>query len=246
MNTAIVIPARYASTRFPGKPLVELLRKPMILWVAEICEQVVDKKNVYIATEDTRIQNVVESAGYTAIMTSETALTGTDRIAEAARTIDASIIINIQGDEPLLNPDDIQKVIQAKQKYPDDIINAYCPLSSEEDPDNVNIPKVVFTEDKRMIYMSRKAIPGSKSKKNTPAQYYKQVCIYGFSKNDLERYADYGRKSIVEEYEDIEILRFLEWDSTIRMIETNPGSLAVDVTEDIPPVEYALKRKHNL
>jgi 3-deoxy-manno-octulosonate cytidylyltransferase (CMP-KDO synthetase) len=246
MKSVVVIPARYKSSRFPGKPLVNLLGKQMILWVSELSAQAVGKENVYIATDDERISEVVTVAGFNAIITSEQCLTGTDRLAEAANQIQADIYINVQGDEPLVNPKDIINIIKAKELHYDEIINGYCPVGDNENPDNVNIPKVIFTEDNSLVYMSRQAIPGFKDEDKSPNQYYKQVCIYAFTAGELKSYADYGRKSTLEASEDIEIIRFLEWGKKIRMVETNPGSLAVDVPEDVAKVERALRNLHNV
>jgi 3-deoxy-manno-octulosonate cytidylyltransferase (CMP-KDO synthetase) len=245
MKSVVIIPARYQSSRFPGKPLVNLLGKPMILWVSELSAQAVGKENVYIATDDERISKVVIDAGFNTVMTSEQCFTGTDRLAEAANKIPADIYINVQGDEPLINPKDIVNIIKAKKQYYHEVINGYCPLSIDEDPNNVNIPKVIFTEDNRLVYMSRQAIPGFKDKIQAPDQYYKQVCIYAFTAEELQSYSDYGRKSILEASEDIEIIRFLELGKKIRMVETSLGSLAVDVQEDITKVEQGLKELHN-
>ena len=246
MRSVVVIPARYKSSRFPGKPLVSLLGKPMILWVSELSAKAVGQENVYIATDDERISKVVTTAGFNALMTSEKCLTGTDRLAEAAKQISADIYINVQGDEPLVNPKDIVNIIKAKELYYNEIINGYCSISSEEDPNNVNIPKVIFTEDNSLVYMSRQAIPGFKDNSQAPSQYYKQVCIYAFTADELKSYADYGRKSTLEASEDIEIIRFLEWGKKIRMVETSPGSLAVDAQEDVAKVEQGLKNIHNV
>ena len=165
MKTIVVIPARFKSSRFPGKPLIKLLGKPMIQWVAELSSKAVNQENVFIGTEDKKIYNAVTQMGFKAIMTSNKCLTGTDRIAEIAKKIKADIYINVQGDEPLINPNDIQKIIKAKKKYPKDVINAYTVIKNNEDPNNVNKPKVIFTKDKRLVYISRKAIPGYKEKK---------------------------------------------------------------------------------
>lgn len=242
MKSIVVIPARYQSSRFPGKPLVTLLGKPMILWVAELSAKAVGKDNVYVATDDLRIFNVVKDAGFQPVMTSTDALTGTDRLAEVAQKIEADIYINVQGDEPLVDPLDIVKVIEEKKRYPNDVINGYSVVTDNEDPVSVNIPKVIFTEDKRLVYMSRMPLPGFKDDKNAPEHYYKQVCIYGFSREELICYGEFGRKSTLEKSEDIEIIRFLEWSQSIRMVETKPGSLAVDIPEDVSKVEEALKR----
>jgi len=246
MKSVVIIPARYKSSRFPGKPLVNLLGKPMILWVSELSAKAVGQENVYIATDDKRISKVVVDAGFNAIMTSDKCFTGTDRLAEAAKQISADIYINVQGDEPLVNPKDIVNIIKAKELYYNEIINGYCSISSEEDPNNVNIPKVIFTEDNSLVYMSRQAIPGFKDNSQAPSQYYKQVCIYAFTADELKSYADYGRKSTLEASEDIEIIRFLEWGKKIRMVETSPGSLAVDAQEDVAKVEQGLKNIHNV
>ena len=243
MKTVIIIPARYKSSRFPGKPLTLILGKEMILWVAELCSRAISTENIYVATEDYRIKNIVEKAGFNVIMTSDSPLTGTDRLAEAANQIRADIYINVQGDEPLINPSDILKVIEAKKVYPNDVIKGFCKIGDDEDPENLNIPKVIFTEDHRMVYMSRQLIPGSKVKENRPKNYYKAVCIYAFSKKNLNDYANFGRKSILEFHEDIEILRFLDIGLIIRVLETKNSSLAVDVPEDVKKVEEEILRK---
>lgn len=245
MKTVIVIPARYKSSRFPGKPLVKLLGKPMIQWVAELSATAVGKENVYIATDDIQIQAAVNQIGYNVVMTSDQCLTGTDRLAEVAQQIEADIYINVQGDEPLVNPEDIQKVIDAKKQQPNDVINGYAVIGQNENPNSVNIPKVIFTEDKRLVLMSRQALPGFKDQKNAPTEYYKQVCIYAFNRQELLAYGQFGRKSTLEQAEDIEIIRFLEWGQNIRLVQTRPGSLAVDVPEDVEKVEQALKEAGN-
>lgn len=245
MKTIVVIPARYKSSRFPGKPLVRLLGKPMIQWVAELSAKGVGKENVFIATDDQRIADTAQALGYQSMMTSEKCLTGTDRLAEVAQQIEADIYINIQGDEPLVNTEDIQKVIDAKKQYPNEVINGYAIIGKNENANSINIPKVIFTEDKRLIYMSRQALPGFKDKKNAPCIHYKQVCIYAYNRQELLAYGQFGRKSTLEHAEDIEIIRFLEWGQTIRLVQTRPGSLAVDTPDDVAKVEQALKESIN-
>jgi 3-deoxy-manno-octulosonate cytidylyltransferase (CMP-KDO synthetase) len=236
-----MIPARYGSSRYPGKPLVPLLGKPMILWVAELSARAVGKENVYVATEDSRIVDVVKGAGFQAVMTTNGALTGTDRLAEAAELVKADIYINVQGDEPLADPNDILKVRDAKLANMDDVINGYSWLSDHEDPHSINIPKVITNERNELVYMSRVALPGFKDLKCAPSQYKKQVCIYAFTREELAVFRSFGRKSELEYSEDIEILRFLELGKVIHMVETRPGSLAVDVPEDVLKVEFALR-----
>jgi 3-deoxy-manno-octulosonate cytidylyltransferase (CMP-KDO synthetase) len=246
MRTVVIIPARYASSRYPGKPLVNLAGKPMILWVAELSAKAVGKENVYVATEDMRISNVVTSAGFQSVMTSDNAKTGTDRLAEAAKSIHADIYINVQGDEPLVDPADIINVRDLKISNINCVINGFCWLSDNESPENINIPKVITTESNFLIYMSRKTLPGFKDIENAPVNYKKQVCIYGFTGSELESFASFGRKSVLEASEDIEILRFLEFNKNILMVETKPGSYAVDAPEDVFVVENALKELHDL
>lgn len=242
MRSVVIIPARFGSSRYPGKPLVPLLGKPMILWVAELSARAVGFENVYVATEDQRIVNVVEEAGFQAVMTSDDALTGTDRLAQAAEQIDAGIYINVQGDETMVDPADIRRVRDAKETHMDDIVNGFSWVSEEENPNSVNIPKVITNEHNELVYMSRVALPGYKDAKCAPSRYKKQVCIYAFTGEELAAFRSFGRKSELEHSEDIEILRFFELGKTIRMVETKPGSLAVDVPEDIIKVETALRK----
>ena len=241
-----IIPARYKSTRFPGKPLVKLLDKPMILWVAELSSEALGKENIFVATEDEKIKKIVEDAGFKVIMTSDKHPTGTDRLSEVARKVEADIYVNIQGDEPTVNPEVILQVIKRKLENPNYVINAMVKLSSNEDPHNINIPKVITNENNNMIYMSRLAIPGFKSIENKPVHYYKQVCIYAFSRDQLLKFGDFGRKSTLEKSEDIEILRYMDLNIPIKMIEVEGSSYAIDVKEDIVVVENRLKEIHNL
>lgn len=244
MRTCIIIPARYRSTRFPGKPLVLLLGKPMIVWVAELSARAVGKSNVYIATEDNRIESEIKKFGFNVIMTSDKALTGTDRVAEASKQINSDVYLNIQGDEPLVMPEDIIKIRDVKISNMDMIVNGFSWMSNDENPENINIPKLVTNEKNELIYISRLAVPAFKERKFKPAKYKKQVCVYAFTKNELEAFHGFSRKSNLEKSEDIEILRFFELKKKILMVETNSVSLAVDVPEDVSKVEEALKRKY--
>lgn len=243
MRSCVLIPARYASTRFPGKPLVPLLGKPMVLWVAELSARAVGHEHVYVATDDERIADVVREAGHNALMTSANAMTGTDRLAEAAQMIDYDIYVNVQGDEPMVEPEDIRRCIALKTEHPEMITNGFTWISEHEDPASVNIPKVITTEAGVMVYMSRTPLPGFKEQKNAPARHMKQVCIYGFTREELAAYAAFGRKSALEKCEDIEILRFIELDRRIMMYECAPVSFAVDAPEDVAKVEAALAQR---
>lgn len=243
MRACVIIPARFTSTRFPGKPLIPLLGKPMILWVAELSALAVGRDHVYVATENGRIAEVVRNAGFNSLMTSTSALTGTDRLAEASQMVEYDIYINVQGDEPLVEPSDIQRCIELKSRHPEKIINGFCWIGEDEDPASANIPKVITTESGRLVYMSRSPLPGYKDERNAPARYKKQVCIYGFAREELALYAAFGRKSSLEACEDIEILRFLEMNRDVQMYECSPGSLAVDIVEDVAKVEKVLSER---
>ena len=244
MRTVIVIPARFDSTRFPGKPLVKILGKELIKWVVEIATKTVSKKNVYVATDHIKIVNFLKKEKINFIITSKKCLTGTDRVAEASKKIKANIYINLQGDEPLVKSSDIRKIIFAKKKYNNQVICGYTNLLSQEDPNNTNIPKIVINKKKNLIYASRLAIPGTKEQikvKNT--DYLKQVCIYGYNKKELNLFKILKKKTYLEKLEDIEILRFFDLGISIKMIKTKNNSFAVDEPKDIKKIEEFIKRK---
>ena len=242
LSTCILIPARYKSSRFPGKPLALIDGKPMIIRVCEVSEETVGKSNVFVATDDERIANLVCKFGYRAIMTSPNALTGTDRIAEAAKSLDYDIYLNLQGDEPLVNKSDLLKCIELKKNNMNFVFNGYTEIKKYEDHKSINLPKVVFNESKNLVYISRSPIPICKEFRKNQI-YYKQVCIYGFTLNELNKFAEFGRKSLLEEKEDIEILRFLELDIDVKMFHCDESSCAVDVPEDIELVEEILRQR---
>lgn len=238
-----VIPARYKSTRFPGKPLISLNGVPMVIRVARIVEKALGKENTYVATDNIQIKEVVESYGYNAIMTSEDCLTGTDRVYDFSKKIEADIYINIQGDEPLLDYKEIIKIANIKKENFNYVINGMCDLSKEEDPNNINIPKVVVNKDNKLIYMSRLPIPGDKGISSVNVKIYKkQVCIYAFNKVELEAFGKQTQKAEYEKFEDIEILRFFDLNIPVKMVETRESSLAVDVIEDVDKVEEILSK----
>ncbi|HRZ42509.1 MAG TPA: 3-deoxy-manno-octulosonate cytidylyltransferase [Bacteroidales bacterium] len=241
-----IIPARYKSSRLPGKPLVPLLGKPMIIWVAEICAKALGADNTYIATDDYRIEDVVQKYGFLSIMTSPDHFTGTDRLVEVAEKIDADIYINIQGDEPTLDIASIYKIRDAKLNNDEAVINGMAEMLDTEDPSNVNIPKVMCNEQNLLMYMSRLPVPGYKSSDNKPGIYYKQICIYAFNRAQLFSFGRYGKKGRAEQHEDIEILRFFELGIPVQMIEVEGNTFAVDVQEDIQVVERRLQEIHNL
>ncbi|TVU83838.1 3-deoxy-manno-octulosonate cytidylyltransferase [Pseudoalteromonas neustonica] len=234
MKYAVVIPARYQSSRFPGKPLIDLCGKTMIQHVWERCCTAVDAELVYIATDSEKIEEVCIGFGAKVLMTSPNCMTGTDRLAEANKKLNADFIINVQGDEPLVRPDDICKVIEAYKKEPGRVVNAMCKICSEEEFRSFTVPKVVVSKTNKLLYMSRSPIPISKNGEFFSA--YKQVCIYAFSKEHLNFFAQHQQKTTIEQIEDIEILRLLENDISVQMVEVESSTVAVDVPDDVQSV----------
>lgn len=242
-NTVIIIPARYGSSRYKGKPLVKLLNRELVLRVADVCSKTVGRKNIYIATDNEKISKVVISAKYNCIMTSRNCLTGTDRVAEASKNIKAKIYINVQGDEPLVDPKDIKKIITAKKKFPNYVICGYGKINKLQDPKSLNLPKVVVNSNQELVYISRSLIPGSKKiLKNK--NYYRQICIYAFNNNELKKFLSFKKKSSIEEMEDIEILRFFDLGIKIKMIKLNSNSVAVDEISDVKIAEKLILKNN--
>lgn len=233
-----VIPARYKSSRFPGKPLVDICGKPMIWWVYQQCLKVKDFEAVYVATDDSRIFDECNGLGINVIMTSDSHRTGTDRIGEVARKINADVIVNIQGDEPLLEPHTIQAAIEPFYSDPDlQITNLMTKITDPVDVVNFTVPKVITNKDGIGIYLTRSMAPYPKGK--IDYQYYKQVCVYGFKPEALEFYCKYGEqygKAKIEEIEDIEILRFIENGYKVQYIEVDSETVAVDTPNDLEKV----------
>ena len=162
MKIVIIILARYGSSRYKSKSLAKILNREMFLWVADICLKICGRKNLYIATDNNKITKVVNKENYNVIMTSSKCLTGTDRVAEASKKIKSNIYINVQGDEPTINPSDIKKIIQAKIKYPNHVICGYDKIHKSENPSNINLPKVVVNNKQELIYITRSVLTGSK------------------------------------------------------------------------------------
>ncbi|WP_269520971.1 3-deoxy-manno-octulosonate cytidylyltransferase [Alteromonas sp. BMJM2] len=232
-NFAVVIPARYKSTRFPGKPLVDICGQTMVQHVWERCCSAVGVEKVYVATDDLRIESEVRAFGGQVLLTSDSCLTGTDRLAEANKQLDCDFIVNVQGDEPLIEPTNILKVIE-KHLRTGNVTNAYCSIESENEHKSLNVPKVVCSLTEQLLYMSRAPIPLTKGGQFSFG--YKQVCIYAFSREQLNFFSSHKEKTPLENIEDIEILRFLEAGYHIDMVRVSDGSLAVDVPADVVAV----------
>lgn len=240
-----VIPARYQSSRFPGKPLADICGKPMIWWVYQQCMKVEDFDEVYVATDDDKIFNACTELGVKVIMTSDTHRTGTDRIGEVARKIPADLIVNIQGDEPLLEPATIKAAIEPFYHNPDlQISNLMAKITDPIDVVNCTVPKVITNRDGIGVYLTRATAPYPKG--SLDYAYYKQVCVYGFKPEALQFYCDYGMtygKAKVEAVEDIEILRFIENGYKVQYIEVDSETVAVDTPNDLQKVRAIVEAK---
>ena len=231
MDYIVVIPARYKSSRLKGKPLIDLNGLPMIVRTYRQCLKVVPSKTIYVATDHDLIKKVCVKEGAQVIMTSPDCLTGTDRVAEVSEKIDAKTYINVQGDEPLFNPDDLKLLLEEAKKHPSDIITGYCEIDDENLFKDLNVPKVVIRSDGRLLYASRAPIPSNKSNKFEKG--WRQVCAYAFPKEVLKKFSSLKEKTELEKIEDIEYLRFLELGIDIKTLKMSNMSLAVDTPEDV-------------
>lgn len=243
-----IIPARYKSSRFPGKPLADIHGKPMIWWVYQQCIKVEDFDEVYVATDDDKIFSTCELLGIKVVMTSSEHKTGTDRIGEVARKIPADLIVNIQGDEPLLEPETIKAAITPFYMNSDlKISNLMTRIKNPVDLVNSTVPKVITNKDGIGIYLTRATAPYPKG--TLDYNYYKQVCVYGFKPDALEFYCDYGLhygKAKIESIEDIEILRFIENGYKVQYIEVVTDTVAVDTPNDLERVKNLIVTKDYL
>ena len=239
LNYCIVIPARYNSTRLNGKPLATIKGKKLIERVWLQCVKAVDKKYIYILTDDLRIKNFCESNSMNVVMTSKKHLTGTDRVCEFSKKYIFDYYINVQGDEPLIDPKDIKYFLNKIKIYPDTILNGKTKIRDKKEFFNLNIPKVVTNEKYDLMYMSRSPIPISKN--GIHKKSYKQVCIYSYPRKKLKFFGSHKIKSKNEIIEDIEILRFLDNNYKIKMIEFKNSSIAVDTYSDLIKVRKIVK-----
>ncbi|MBU0951542.1 MAG: 3-deoxy-manno-octulosonate cytidylyltransferase [Elusimicrobia bacterium] len=245
MKIICVIPARYASTRFPGKPLVNIFGKPLIqrVWERAKLAKLVNK--VIIATDDKRIFDKAKEFGAQVIMTSVNCKTGTDRIAQAVKKINCDIVVNLQGDEPLISPKLIDKTIQAILDDKSAAVSTpICAPGSGEKLDDTNIAKVVFDKNMHALYFSRSVIPDSARFTGTGKKdfYYKHIGLYVYRKNFLEKFVKL-KESTLEKAEKLEQLRIIENGYKIKVvIVENDGAVDVDVPGDVRIVEGLIKK----
>ena len=230
---SVIIPARMRSSRFPAKPLYEIKNIPMIIRTCNQCSKAIDKKNIYVATDSKKISSLCEKHGFKSIIIKNKCLTGTDRVALASKKISSNYFLNLQGDEPIFNPNDIKKFIKKINLKSEYVYLGATQIINNRDYYNVNIPKLVINHKNELLYASRAPIPFSK-KKNY--KLYRQVLIYGFSKKLLKKFYS-QKKTTLEKLEDIEILRFIEKGIKVKVVLLSNKSKSVDTLDDVKIVK---------
>lgn len=233
-----VIPARWASTRFEGKVLAPINGKPMIEYVWKQARKCRMLNEVIIACDDERILKAAKSFGAQAVMTAVDHPSGTDRIAEAVKNIAADVVLNIQGDEPLIDPDVIESLAKVMQD------DALCPMATvikkiedEGEISDPNVVKVVIDQNKRAIYFSRSPVPFNRDRKPfSQAGYYKHIGLYAYTKDFLKIFVGLP-KSHLEQIEKLEQLRVIEAGYAIKTVETKVETIGVDTPEDLKKVQ---------
>jgi 3-deoxy-manno-octulosonate cytidylyltransferase (CMP-KDO synthetase) len=235
---AIVLPARYDSTRFPGKPLAEISGRPLIEWVYRRATDVPGAASVVVATDDERIAKVVRAFGGNVTMTRAEHRTGTDRVAEVAASLHVGVVVNLQGDEPVFDPSMVVDMVGRLGADSDvDIVTACHPIENEEDFGNPNVVKVVVDARGRALYFSRSPIPSG----GAPA--LRHVGVYAFRREALERFASL-EPTPLEVCERLEQLRALENGMTIGVIAIEKATAGVDVPSDIKNVEKEIGKTY--
>lgn len=231
MKVIGIIPARYASTRFPGKPLIDIKGKSMIQRVYEGCKQMDDLTELWVATDDQRIYDHVQSFDGNVIMTDNDIPTGTDRCIQALNKIkgDFDAVINIQGDEPLVAQEQIKAILQLlKNGAP--IATLKKLIEDQEMISDPNVVKVISSPSQKAIYFSRSPIPFNRD--NQTVNYYKHVGLYGFQVNTLNKISGL-EKGKLESIESLEQLRWLENELDIYITEIKNESFSIDTPSDL-------------
>ncbi len=246
MKAIGIIPARWASKRFPGKILAPLCGKPLIQWVLERCRLAEKLSGVYVATDDERIRSAVEAVGGDVIMTRPDHESGTDRVAEALSVIgeDVDAVVNIQGDEPLMDPGLIDEHVSVMISEPCwDMATAAAPIRSEAEAGNTSVVKVVFAADGRALYFSRSVIPFIRDADFDCGGFvhWRHIGIYFYRREFLCRLVA-EPPCLLERVERLEQLRALDIGGRIRVIQTEWAGSGVDMPEDAKAVELEMKR----
>lgn len=235
---AIVIPARYSSTRLPGKPLLDIVGKPMIQRVYEIAQHVSSVDTIVVATDDARIRDAVLAFGGNSILTSTLHQNGTARTAEVAHQIVADLYVNIQGDEPLARHQDIELLINTLLEDPKTDVATLSHEIDSQEANNPNSVKVVSSTDGHAIYFSRAKIPYA-ARESHPG-YHKHIGVYAYRRDALLAYANYPIGPL-EQFEKLEQLRFLNAGLMIKVVPVAPTGPGVDTPECLERVRSIMK-----
>lgn len=234
MKITGVIPSRYQSSRFPGKPLALINGKPMIWWVYQQALKVTKIDEIIVATDDDRIEQTCKEFGINVMLTSSAHRTGADRVAEVARRTDSNIYLNIQGDEPLIEPDAISQIVDAMLS---DSSLYYAGLRSKlegtDELNNPNVVKAVTDKDGYAIYFSRSAIPYN----NSYNAAYRVMGLYGYTREFLINFQSWGQSTLELAENGVEMLRAMENGYKIKLFDTKYHSIGVDLPEHIKQVE---------
>jgi len=237
-----VIPARLGSTRFPEKVIADIMGKPMIWWVWKQAKKAKLISEVFIATDDKRIFDVVKSFGGKAIMTLKKHKSGTDRIAEAVKKIKADIVINIQGDEPLIRPDMLDKAVEPLMRDKKLVMSTLvCKVADKKLMEDSNIVKVAVDKDGYALYFSRSPIP-SQARADGFKYFLKHIGVYVYRKEFLLKYVQM-KQSTLEKTEKLEQLRVLQNGYKIMTVETKFDTVPVDTPADLGKVVKILRKR---
>lgn len=242
-QVVVVIPSRYASRRLPGKPLVNLAGKPMVQHVYERAKRAQTIHRVLVATDDQRIFDAVQAFGGEARMTRSDHRTGTERIAEVAAHAPGDVFVNVQGDEPLIDPVSIDTAVAALlEEPPAQIATLATPIRHVPDIMDPNIVKTVVDFDSHALYFSRAPIPWVRdTQQKIHVKYWKHLGLYVFQRDALLEYPTLPQGEL-EKIEQLEQLRWLENGWRIRVAEVEHDAVSVDVPEDVTRVEKLLQK----
>ena len=254
IKSVAVIPARYSATRLPGKPLLEIAGKPLIVWVAERARAASTISRTIVATDDPRIVDAVNAAGFDAVITRADHATGTDRIAEVAHNLRADIIVNVQGDEPLINPETIDRAVKALIEDPAAQMSTTWETICEADVTNPSVVKVTFDEDGYATNFSRNPISNQAVVKGGPNKsspdksgllfdFKKHTGLYAYRRDFLLAFARWPQ-SENERKESLEQLRALDLGVKIKVVEAASPSIGVDTLEDLERVRTIVDAGH--
>lgn len=241
MKAVAVIPARYGSTRLPGKPLLDICGKPLIQRVWEVVAQVPNIDEIIVATDDDRIAKTVQDFGGKVMMTSSDCQSGSDRVREVAQTVEADVYVNVQGDEPLLEPSAIEKLLEVFAQDANVQVATLCSPISREEAQSPNQVKVVRDRAGNALYFSRALLPFVREANET-ADYFGHIGVYAYRREVLCAFTSLPA-SPLEQAEKLEQLRFLQTGIPIRVIEIPRMGVGVDTQEDLERVRTVIQER---